>query len=124
MVKARWCFFSLITLCCFVCMVLTLRPNIVANPVLRSSIFSCFILSFLAPLLYVSINYNAEISLPPDFGHLFLVAGIYFAGCIFYLTKVPERWIKDGKVDYIGSSHNIFHVMVMIGISLDITYSC
>lgn len=72
---------------------------------MRALVFLCFAMSFLAPLIFVSINYNPETSLPPDFGHLAVVGSIYALGLFFYLSRIPERFLKNGKVDYVGSSH-------------------
>ncbi|GJM97822.1 hypothetical protein PR202_ga14778 [Eleusine coracana subsp. coracana] len=44
-----------------------------------------------------------------------LVMGlVYAAGAGFYVTRVPERWCP-GKFDCIGHSHQIFHVLVLVG---------
>lgn len=40
---------------------------------------------------------------------------IYITGAFLYASKVPERWLP-GAFDYIGCSHNIWHVAVLGGI--------
>jgi len=40
---------------------------------------------------------------------------IYFVGAVVYAARVPERWLP-GKFDYLGASHNIWHVAVLCGI--------
>lgn len=40
---------------------------------------------------------------------------VYLVGAIMYAAKVPERWCP-GAFDYIGGSHNIWHVAVLGGI--------
>lgn len=85
MIRARWCFVSLITVCCAICMFLTMKPNF-ASPKARAGVFLGFAMSFLAPLIFLAIFYNPETSLPPDFGHLALVGGIYAIGTVFYLS--------------------------------------
>ena len=121
MIRARWIFISIITLSCALCMFLTMKPKY-STPLARTSVFFCLAVSFLAPLIFGCIYFNPENSLPPDFGHLFLVAGIYAVGIFFYISKYPERLSKNGKFDYIGSSHNIWHVFILVALSLDITY--
>ncbi|ORX88625.1 putative hemolysin-III channel protein Izh2 [Basidiobolus meristosporus CBS 931.73] len=37
----------------------------------------------------------------------------YVCGALIYASRVPERWFP-GKFDYIGHSHQIFHVCVVI----------
>ncbi|XP_057742088.1 heptahelical transmembrane protein 1-like [Arachis stenosperma] len=38
----------------------------------------------------------------------------YLIGTLFYVTRVPERW-KPGWFDIAGHSHQIFHVLVIVG---------
>lgn len=38
----------------------------------------------------------------------------YLVGTGFYVTRIPERW-RPGWFDLAGSSHQIFHVFVLLG---------
>lgn len=40
---------------------------------------------------------------------------VYLGGAILYAAEVPERWFP-GAFDYVGGSHNIWHVAVLGGI--------
>ncbi|KAF2016043.1 IZH family channel protein-like protein [Aaosphaeria arxii CBS 175.79] len=40
---------------------------------------------------------------------------VYLIGAIMYASKIPERWFP-GRFDYVGCSHNIWHVAVLFGI--------
>jgi adiponectin receptor len=40
---------------------------------------------------------------------------VYLTGALLYASKVPERWFP-GTFDYVGCSHNIWHVAVLGGI--------
>jgi adiponectin receptor len=40
---------------------------------------------------------------------------VYLLGACLYASKVPERWFP-GMFDYVGCSHNIWHVAVLCGI--------
>ncbi|KAF2663995.1 HlyIII-domain-containing protein [Microthyrium microscopicum] len=40
---------------------------------------------------------------------------VYFFGAILYTLKIPERWCP-GMFDYVGGSHNLWHVAVLGGI--------
>lgn len=40
---------------------------------------------------------------------------VYLAGAFMYAGKVPERWFP-GMFDYVGGSHNIWHLCVLGGI--------
>jgi adiponectin receptor len=40
---------------------------------------------------------------------------VYVAGACLYAAKIPERFCP-GAFDYVGASHNIWHVAVLGGI--------
>ena len=40
---------------------------------------------------------------------------VYFAGAIIYAAKMPER-LRPGLFNYVGGSHNIWHLAVLGGI--------
>lgn len=40
---------------------------------------------------------------------------VYLCGAILYAAKLPERWLP-GAFDYVGGSHNIWHLAVLGGI--------
>ncbi len=40
---------------------------------------------------------------------------VYLTGACVYASKVPERW-RPGMFDYIGGSHNLWHIAVLGGI--------
>jgi len=42
---------------------------------------------------------------------------VYITGCLIYISRFPER-IYRGLFDYVGSSHQIWHVFVFVGITL------
>ncbi|EEH20533.2 hypothetical protein PABG_02764 [Paracoccidioides brasiliensis Pb03] len=41
--------------------------------------------------------------------------GVYLLGALVYASQIPERW-HPGFFDYLGGSHNIWHVAVLGGI--------
>lgn len=43
-----------------------------------------------------------------------IMGAFYGLGALFYATRVPERWLP-GKFDIAGHSHQIFHVLVILG---------
>lgn len=116
MVFYRYFFVTIIMICCTICMITTLFPRLTSPP-LRVSMYLFFGLSFVAPILFLEYNYNPEIALAPDWMKLAPIGVVYLVGTTLYLTKVPERWLK-GQVDYFGSSHNIFHVMILVALIL------
>lgn len=46
---------------------------------------------------------------------IFKSLGVYLGGALLYAMKVPERW-APGMFDYVGGSHNIWHLAVLGGI--------
>ncbi|CAL5039712.1 unnamed protein product [Urochloa decumbens] len=81
---------------------------------LRAGLFVCMALSGVAPAMHaLSINWahrECHLALALE-----LVMGIvYAAGAGFYVSRVPERW-RPGKFDCVGHSHQIFHVLVLVG---------
>ncbi|KAK3942134.1 ADIPOR-like receptor IZH3 [Diplogelasinospora grovesii] len=40
---------------------------------------------------------------------------VYLCGAIVYASKIPERWCP-GMFDYVGGSHNLWHIAVLGGI--------
>jgi adiponectin receptor len=41
-------------------------------------------------------------------------AGMYLLGCVFYLSRFPEAVAPPGMFDRLGSSHNIWHLMIVL----------
>ncbi|KAE9971200.1 hypothetical protein BLS_004581 [Venturia inaequalis] len=46
---------------------------------------------------------------------IFKSLAVYLAGALLYAMKLPEKWFP-GMFDYVGGSHNIWHVAVLGGI--------
>ncbi len=47
----------------------------------------------------------------------FYLGGLfYIVGAVIYILRIPERF-KPGLFDYIGNSHNIFHLFVLLGVA-------
>uniref|UniRef100_A0A1B0DK45 Uncharacterized protein n=2 Tax=Phlebotomus papatasi TaxID=29031 RepID=A0A1B0DK45_PHLPP len=40
---------------------------------------------------------------------MYIIVGLAF---LIYITRIPERWFS-GKVDYLGHSHNLWHILVV-----------
>jgi adiponectin receptor len=66
------------------------------------------------PILQLSLTRSPEAALEfytPIGKSLF----VYFLGALVYASKVPERWCP-GMFDYVGGSHNLWHIAVLGGI--------
>lgn len=48
---------------------------------------------------------------PRVIGMYFLVGLAFF----FYITRIPERFF-NGKVDYLGHSHNLWHIIIVLAL--------
>jgi predicted membrane channel-forming protein YqfA (hemolysin III family) len=122
LVKLRWIFVSIITFLTATCMVLTLRPNVVASPLLRCIIFGTFAISVFGPIIYAQQDHSG-FAMPETYEHLAIVSSLHIVGMFFFLSKVPERWFNKGYFDYFGHGHNIFHTIVVIAVGVDFYYS-
>lgn len=72
------------------------------------------------PYVLLYVWSDARYTLDPYPGDYVWPFYCYTAGIFFYIGKVPERWSKTGRFDYFGASHQIFHVLVLLGIGLTI----
>lgn len=66
------------------------------------------------PILQLSLTRSPEAALEfytPIVKSLF----VYTLGALVYASKVPERWCP-GMFDYVGGSHNLWHIAVLGGI--------
>lgn len=78
-------------------------------------IFSLFF-QILNPVIHLTKSTNCnephlQLFIPRVIG-MYLITGLAF---LIYITKIPERWFV-GKVDYLGHSHNLWHVFVLIAL--------
>ena len=84
---------------------------------LKVGCFLSQIAIFIVPLVHRILLYNDDIYdkvFREELGY-FILAFISFIFCIvFYLGLIPERFIKK-RFDIFGSSHQIFHILCVIG---------
>ena len=84
--------------------------------ILRGNIFLIFGLITGIPVLHMAFfgkyieGYDSGIKLI----NWYLGGISYVVGALFYLLRIPEK-IFPGKFDYIGASHQIFHILVFFG---------
>lgn len=86
----------------------------------RAITFSILGLSAGIPFLYMFFNSSKyqEFYLPSRNGWTWLMGGVvYIGGALIYGFKVPEKYFPF-KFDLVGSSHQIFHIAVIIGFSI------
>lgn len=93
--------------------------NMPEKRVLRGSLFLFFGLSSGIPILHIAFFGNKLKGYNPDTRLIFWYLGgiIYALGAILYLIRYPEKYFP-GKFDYFGSSHQLLHFAVLIGVVL------
>ncbi|XP_063697649.1 progestin and adipoQ receptor family member 3-like [Culicoides brevitarsis] len=54
-------------------------------------------------------NKMVELFIPRIIG-IYIISGLAF---VIYMARIPERWFA-GKMDFLGHSHNLWHILVLI----------
>lgn len=67
-----------------------------------------------APIVQLSMTRSLEWSLY-FYSPIVKSLTVYLVGALVYASQVPERWLP-GVFDYVGGSHNIWHLAVLGGI--------
>lgn len=81
---------------------------------LRTNIFLALGLSAILPTAHLMTMYGvATVSHTMGMYHIMLSGLLYVVGALIYLARFPER-VAPGKFDYIGASHQIFHVAILL----------
>ena len=84
---------------------------------IRGTLFLIFGISAGIPILHMGFfgnNIKGFIEMPKLF--FWYIGGIsYIIGAFLFMFRVPEK-LYPGKFDIIGSSHQIFHILVVIGV--------
>eukprot|EP00271_Cylindrocystis_brebissonii_P004239 TRINITY_DN15879_c0_g1_i1.p1 TRINITY_DN15879_c0_g1~~TRINITY_DN15879_c0_g1_i1.p1 ORF type:complete len:397 (-),score=14.71 TRINITY_DN15879_c0_g1_i1:63-1253(-) len=80
----------------------------------RAGLFFTMGLSGIVPITHKLIFYYGE-PVILETTMLEILMGVFFGlGALFYASRVPERWLP-GKFDVAGHSHQLFHVLVVLG---------
>ena len=132
--ETKYCIFYLIFISSFgittFCLSLTNNFNSPKMRGFRGKLFIIFGLCAGIPIIHIGIVGNKLVGYNPDLRFLYWYLGgiTYIIGGIIYITRFPE--IKfPGKFDFFGSSHQLFHIFVVIAAyfhylgSLDAYYS-
>lgn len=80
----------------------------------RTSLFFAMGLSGAAPIMHKLMLYNRHPEALETTSYEILMGLLYGLGALIYATRIPERWMP-GKFDIAGSSHQLFHVLVVAG---------
>ncbi|OJD19445.1 hypothetical protein AJ78_00619 [Emergomyces pasteurianus Ep9510] len=98
------------------CTVVSIMPRF-RNPAwrpFRAGMFVSMGLSAIFPVLHGLSIFGVE-QMVKQIGLFWLVlqGALYIIGASIYAARVPERW-HPGRFDILGSSHQIFHVLVVL----------
>lgn len=79
----------------------------------RALMFVLMGLSAVFPVLHGTQIYGvAELRQSISLDWVLLQGALYIAGAAIYAARVPEKW-RPGEYDILGSSHQVFHVLVL-----------
>lgn len=116
----RWIFhlFGLCTLilcCCCTVFVLYDKFNSVEYRKLRAAFFSSFAMSGLLPIIVGFFHFDiGGLTARVQLKFLIYEGLFYLCGTLVYVFRIPETF-GPGKFDLVGNSHQIFHIMVVLG---------
>ena len=113
----RYIFVTIITMFTVACMFLTVKSAFM-KPLNRALLFTAFGVSVLVPTVGLCWWKDPQYTLEPNLMPYSWTLITYLVGMIIYVTKVPERFSKSGRFDYFGSSHQIFHCLVLAGVAV------
>ncbi|KAF9431297.1 hypothetical protein BGZ94_000004 [Podila epigama] len=82
----------------------------------RSTLFIALGLCGVFPVIHGLFVYGTTLAQEAmALKYLIWMAVSYIFGAILYGSRTPERFFP-GKLDYVGASHQIFHMMVLMGV--------
>ncbi|KAK6347175.1 hypothetical protein TWF696_007251 [Orbilia brochopaga] len=110
-------YFFMICTIAVACATISIHPHF-RTPKYRSTRTAMFVamgLSGVLPLLHgMQLRGLAEASRRCGMPWLLAEGVSYIIGAGMYAARVPERW-QPGRFDIVGASHQIFHVLVLVG---------
>mmetsp|Transcript_39563 Transcript_39563/g.51831 ORF Transcript_39563/g.51831 Transcript_39563/m.51831 type:complete len:105 (+) Transcript_39563:1055-1369(+) len=77
-----------------------------------------FSASCLIPVILLYFWHDPRYSLNYEFGPYWWPAACQSLGSFFYIKRIPEKWSTTGRFDFLGASHQIFHVLVLAAMAL------
>ncbi len=114
---AKWAHISVLLLLCMTCTTIILRKKFNTPPyrMARFVVFSTFGLYGAIPFFHIYFREgygNADIA--HSMWGIVLMAATYIGGGALYAFRIPERF-WPGKFDVWASSHQMFHLCVIVG---------
>ncbi|KAH6819244.1 heptahelical transmembrane protein2 [Perilla frutescens var. frutescens] len=110
----RFLYLSSITLVGLVVVVTLLAPALSSGRFrsFRATLFLCMGFSGVIPATHAVILHWEHPLILGSLSYEIVMGLLYGAGAVFYVTRIPERWMP-GAFDVVGHSHQIFHVFVV-----------
>jgi hypothetical protein len=84
--------------------------------ILQSVMFALMIAYILVPISIVLAEKPGPMHRSTSFLYLFCIA-VSVAGVVVHCIRMPERF-DEGKFDFVGASHQILHVLILISVGL------
>ncbi|KAF9101934.1 hypothetical protein BGX29_005132 [Mortierella sp. GBA35] len=83
---------------------------------IRSCLFLAMGLSAIFPVIHGLVLYGIPLARKAiALDYMVCMGASYVVGALLYGTRTPERFFP-GKFDHFGSSHQIFHIFVLVGV--------
>ncbi|KAI1311604.1 hypothetical protein EDD11_003344 [Mortierella claussenii] len=82
----------------------------------RSCLFMAMGLSAVFPVIHAIVLYGIHLAQDAiALNYMICMGSSYVFGALLYGSRTPERFFP-GKLDYVGASHQIFHICVLLGV--------
>eukprot|EP00826_Nyctotherus_ovalis_P013041 TRINITY_DN1348_c0_g1_i5.p1 TRINITY_DN1348_c0_g1~~TRINITY_DN1348_c0_g1_i5.p1 ORF type:complete len:192 (+),score=23.67 TRINITY_DN1348_c0_g1_i5:406-981(+) len=98
---------------CIAAFVTTLMPGAETSKYRRMRGFLFIFVGLFAgvPAVHAAIASDPNVII--SIGYWAVGGAVYIAGALIYVARIPER-LSPGTFDFIGQSHNIFHMFVLV----------
>jgi adiponectin receptor len=108
-----WLSFSIILFITSIKLSLSRHFNHAHHRSYRTIVYILFSTCGLVPAFLWFHQMNWNLNVPSVYYFLYEITS-YLLGSMFYSLRIPERFIP-GKCDYILHSHQLFHIMTIVG---------
>ncbi|KAL1311371.1 hypothetical protein AAFC00_001541 [Neodothiora populina] len=111
----RWTYWTMITIIGAGCVTVSVNPKF-RTPTwrpFRAGMFVAMGLSAVVPIIHGTFLYGiAQLQRQIGLSYLVTMGALYILGATIYAARIPEKY-KPGAFDIWGSSHQIFHLLVL-----------
>lgn len=112
--RLQYVYWSMICSLGFACALATLVEPFRSQHKTRTALFVSVGLSGLLPITHGLLERDvSQLRREAGLDWILLQAALYLLGAYIYAARIPEKWFP-GRFDIVGSSHQIFHVLVVV----------